>query len=298
MENSVLIAGLAFVAIFGGSLAGIWLSTRLPQPHLTSESRTAISVSMAVVGTLSALVLSLLISNASTSFNTRTLATEGLAVDLVKLDHALARYGGEAVGARRLLQDYAFAKARELSAHDRRRDLGLDALHRLEQVDDAVLALHPADARGHNIQQRAMSLVDAITDARWTLAETAAPSIPHAVLAVLISWLTLLFASFGLFAPRNQTVVMAQLLCALAISGGIFMIMELGSPSSNLVRPSAEMVDLAVHQIGLPAGPGQSQRLKFMVTRRAPASTRRRAMQKLRTMRGAPSRSNAGSLKP
>lgn len=219
MENSVLIASLAFMAIFGGSLGGIWLSAKLPQPHLTTESRTAISVSMAVVGTLSALVLSLMISNASTSFNTRALATEGLAVDLVKLNHALVRYGGEAAQARRLLQGYGVAKARELSAHDHRRDLGLDSLRRLEQVDDAVLVLHPADVRGHDIQQRAMNLVDAITDARWTLAETAAPSIPHAVLVVLISWLTLLFASFGLFAPRNQTVLVAQLLCALAISG-------------------------------------------------------------------------------
>ncbi len=35
------------------------------------------------------------------------------------------------------------------------------------------------------------------------------------------------------------------------------MIMELGSPSSSLVRPSAEMVELAVHQLGLPGGPGE-----------------------------------------
>ena len=134
MENSVLIAGLAFVAIFGGSLAGIWLSTRLPQPHLTSESRTAISVSMAVVGTLSALVLSLLISNASTSFNTRTLATEGLAVDLVKLDHALARYGGEAVGA-----GCALDAGRDCgSQHSARGSCGADLV-----VDVAVRQLRP-----------------------------------------------------------------------------------------------------------------------------------------------------------
>jgi hypothetical protein len=40
----------------------------LPQHHLTDETKSLVSVSMAVVATVSALVLGLLISNANTSF--------------------------------------------------------------------------------------------------------------------------------------------------------------------------------------------------------------------------------------
>ena len=200
---------------------------------------------MAVVGTMAALVLSLLISNASTSFNTRVTAIDDLALDIVKLNHALVRYGNDTIEIRRALWAYAAAKALNLSEWDSH----ADTLRLLDHVSDGILALHPASERDHQIQQRTLTLVDAISDARWTLAETAGSAIPHAFLIVLIFWLSLLFASFGLFAPKNQTVLAALLLCALAISGGIFIILELGSPDSGLIRVSLAPIELAAQQI-------------------------------------------------
>ena len=51
-----LIGLIAFVAIFGGALVGIFAARALPEHHLSDETRTAVSVSAAIVGTLSALV--------------------------------------------------------------------------------------------------------------------------------------------------------------------------------------------------------------------------------------------------
>jgi uncharacterized membrane protein len=39
-------------------------------------------------------------------------------------------------------------------------------------------------------------------------------------LLVVVFWLSLLFLSFGLFAPRNATAILALFLCALAVAGG------------------------------------------------------------------------------
>ena len=47
-------------------------------------------------------------------------------------------------------------------------------------------------------------------------------SIPVPFVVVLVFWLCIIFASFGLFAPRNATV------CALSVAGAIFLILELG----------------------------------------------------------------------
>lgn len=246
----LLISGLAFVVIFSGALAGMWLARQLPEPHLSSESRTAVSVSMAVVGTMAALVLSLLISNANTSFNTQAAAVDNLAIDMVKLDRTLERLGGVTAQVQGSLKAYATAKLQELAG---RGDRSIDTLKLLETVSDGILTLHPADARSRQIQQRALTLVDAITDARWTLAETAGSAIPRAFLAVLVFWLSLLFASFGLFAPRNSTVLAALLMCTLAISGGIFIILELGSPTSGFIRVPVTELDMAVRQLG-PSG--------------------------------------------
>ena len=71
MDHS-LIGLIAFVATFGGALLGMFAARALPEDHLSTETRTAVSVSAAIVGTLSALVLGLMISTASSSFSTRS----------------------------------------------------------------------------------------------------------------------------------------------------------------------------------------------------------------------------------
>ena len=67
-------------------------------------------------------------------------------------------------------------------------------------------------------------------------------SIPVPFLVLLIFWLSLVFASFGLFAPPNPTVIVVLFLCALAVSGGIYLIEELDKPLSGFIRvPSDSM---------------------------------------------------------
>ena len=247
--TSVPISLAAFCAIFFGALTGVWAARRLPEPHLTNETRTVVSVSMAVVGTLAALVLSLMLTSASASFNARTHAIQKLAVDIIKLDRSLQRYGPDAVGVRRTLRRYAQAKTDELSAQAGSEVLGLDNLHLLETVSDEVLNLRPADERGQRVQAQALQVINDMEDARWLLVEQSSMSVPVPFLVLLIFWLSLLFASFGLFAPRNGTVVLALILCALAISGGILMILELGAPSRGLVRPSVAPMITAMGEI-------------------------------------------------
>jgi hypothetical protein len=52
-----LIGLIAFGAIFSGVLIGRFVACRLPGHHLSSETQSVVTVSVAVIGTLSALVL-------------------------------------------------------------------------------------------------------------------------------------------------------------------------------------------------------------------------------------------------
>jgi hypothetical protein len=54
---NTLIGLVAFAAIFGGVLIGRFAARRFPGHHLSSETQSAVTVSVAVIGTLSALVL-------------------------------------------------------------------------------------------------------------------------------------------------------------------------------------------------------------------------------------------------
>jgi hypothetical protein len=248
--SAVWISLISFVAIFISALAGVAVAQRLPEPHLSMETRTAVSVSMAVVGTLAALVLSLMITNASNSFRLRSEAVDTLAISIVKLDRILTRYGDPAQDIRVSLKRYAEAKLAELSEGSPGTFNNLDTLKELEGLEDSISNLSPATERQRQIIARSTEILQAIAEARWLLVEKTAIAVPAPFLMLLIFWLALLFASFGLFAPRNATVIIVLLLCAVAISGGVFMILELGTPTSGLIRISPEPLRIAVTQIG------------------------------------------------
>lgn len=61
----------------------------------------------------------------------------------------------------------------------------------------------------------------------------------HGLLAVLIFWLSMIFASFGLFSRLNPVAEGVLFIAALSASGAIFLIVELGQPFSGLMQISS-----------------------------------------------------------
>jgi hypothetical protein len=85
-----------------------------------------------------------------------------------------------------------------------------------------------------------MTLAAKIGDTGWLLAQQVGQGTPKAFVALLVFWLTLLFASFGLFAPRNFTSAMILTLCALAVGGAIAMLLELEKGFGGLIHNSPQ----------------------------------------------------------
>ena len=241
---------IAFVAIFGGALLGIFVARALPEHHLGSETRTAVSVAAATVGTLSALVLGLMISTASSSFAARSGEVTAISVDLIRMNRMMQRYGPEADDVRAKLRTYATAKMQDLFPASGEPSQTNDAtVGIMETTQDAILALAPTDETHRWLRSQALTLSDGLLQARWMLAEQAGSGIPFPFLILLIFWLAIVFASFGLFSPLNGTAVAVLCLCSMAVSGGIAMILELDSPFSGLVRVSAEPMRQALAEI-------------------------------------------------
>ena len=93
-----------------------------------------------------------------------------------------------------------------------------------------------------------MQISGEIAHVRWLQrAQHAGSSIPTPLIVILVIWLTIVFMSFGLFAPRNTTVIAAFFACALSVSGSIFLILELESPFDGMIQvSSAPMRDVLV----------------------------------------------------
>jgi len=249
MYTPLIIGLIVFATILAGAFAGWVLRQRLPEHHLAEETKSLVSVSMAVVATASALVLGLLISNANSSFSTLGGEVTSLSAQILRLDQILRRYGPETDPARETLRHYAELKTADLFPDDHPANVRLGATSTyelLQQLEDSLLALKPANSRDQWWLGQAMTLAAKIGDARWLLAQQVRQGTPTAFLALLVFWLTLLFASFGLFAPRNLTSAVTLTLCALAVAGAFGMILELERGFGGLIHISPQPMHQAV----------------------------------------------------
>jgi uncharacterized membrane protein YqgA involved in biofilm formation len=252
MYTPLIIGLIVFAIILAGAFVGWVLRQRLPEHHLAEETKSLVSVSMAVVATASALVLGLLISNANTSFSTLGGEVTALSAQILRLDQILRRYGPETDPARETLRHYAEQKTADLFPDDHPANVRLGAsstYELLQQLEDSLLALKPANSRDQWWLGQDMTLAAKIGDTRWLLAQQVGQGTPKAFIALLVFWLTLLFASFGLFAPRNLTSAVTLTLCALAVAGAFGMILELERGFGGLIHISRQPMREAVKML-------------------------------------------------
>jgi hypothetical protein len=251
MSNTLVIGLIVFVTILAGAFVGAKVQARLPKHHLTDETKNLVNVSTAVLATVSALVLGLLISNANTSFTRLGGEVTTLSAEILRMDHILNRYGPDAEPARLLLRQFAERKEVDLFP-DNPADVQLrnpSTYELLQRLEDTLLTLNPANPRDQWWLSQAMVLAAKIGDATWLLAQQVGQGTPKAFVALLVFWLALLFASFGLFAPRNLTSAVTLTLCAMAVAGAVAMFLELEQGFGGLVRISSEPMRQAVRNL-------------------------------------------------
>jgi len=258
MTLSPLIIGLIIFAVLaGGAFVGWGTRQRLPAHHLNDETKSLVSVSMAVVGTISALVLGLLISNANTSFIARNGEVTMLSADILRLDQMLRLYGPEANPARGKLQQFAERKANDLFPESLK-DVHVDnesTYEVLKQVEYLMLELRPPDPRRQWFLQQALLHAAKIGNTHWLLGQEAGQGTPKAFVALVVFWLSLLFASFGLFAPRNLISGLTLVLCAIAVAGAVEMILELEQPFGGVLHISPLPMHQTVYSLNQSNGP-------------------------------------------
>jgi hypothetical protein len=109
----------------------------------------------------------------------------------------------------------------------------------LEHVREAIRALKPIDDGQRSLQVQAIDVNFNLLRQRWLLIEQQGPSVQRVVLVILVSWVMVIFASFGMNAPRNSTVLVAFLICSLAIGGAIFLILEMDRPLDGVMQISS-----------------------------------------------------------
>jgi len=78
----------------------------------------------------------------------------------------------------------------------------------------------------------------------------AGSSVPVPFLVVVVFWLTVIFGSFGIFAPRNATVIAVLIVCALSVACSIFLILEMDQPFRGVMKISSTPLRFTLSHLG------------------------------------------------
>jgi len=240
--SALALAAVVLFSVFGGALFGMALRGRLPAHHVSDESKDVVRMGTGLVATMAALVLGLLVASAKGSYDTQKNGLDEITANVTLLDTTLAQYGPPAQEARAILRRTVGVAIARLWPSDTSQQPTLGAAETTaggESLYAHILAFGPATETQRTLQAQALRIAADLAHQRLLLIAQHQSSVVSGVfLVILIFWLVVLFASFGLFAPRNATVLAALLISGLSVAGAVFLILELDQPFEGLIQVS------------------------------------------------------------
>jgi hypothetical protein len=249
--STVAISWTVFACVFAGTVLGMLLRKALPEHHLSADSKDIVRLGTGLIATMAALVLGLLIGAAQTSFSSQRSEFTQRSANIILLDRVLAHYGQETREIRDLLRRTVIRMIDQIQPDDGSRPGKVEpTAARGEILYDKLQALRPQGDLQRSLQAQALGLMLTIGQTRWLMFEQAERSLPMPFLVILVSWLAIIFVTFGLYAPRNATVITILIVCALSIAGAIFLILELDQPFTGGIRISSAPLRNALSQLG------------------------------------------------
>jgi hypothetical protein len=249
--KAILVSWTVFVVVFSGGYAGIALRPLLADSQLGPDAKDIIRLATGLLVTMTALVLGMLVSSANSSYQDRKNELAEMASDFIVVDQLLASYGGETQAIREELRGLAESSLEHIWPSQLSRRAKLKPVANGQGLYHKLQILAPKNDAQAAAKTAATSAAIGLRRTYWLMSlKTEQNSLSFPLLLVLVSWLTAIFIGFGLFGPRNYTVIVTLLACALAVSGAIFIILEMYTPFSGIMKISPSPMHYALSQMG------------------------------------------------
>jgi hypothetical protein len=227
------IAILAFVGITGAALVGLFGAAVEPG-RPPDEIRATVRLVANILVVMTSLVLGLMLNSAKNTFEADNRNIHGLATDLILLDRSLKALGPPADDARRQIAEYVQVALREANIieEDPEAEVALDA------AGASIRAMTFSEERQIALWNDARQLYRQVIRDRWIMVDQAGGTIPSPLIAALVVWLVMIFASFGYHAPRTKVVVASFAMTALLISAALYLVLDMDDPLNGLIKTS------------------------------------------------------------
>ncbi len=232
---------ITVLSLCAGGLLGSLLRHRIPDHHIRDDSKDVVKTTSGMIATLVALVIGLLVSSAKSSFDQANDAITQAGAKMILLDRTLSRYGPETRAIRTRMKETIEATVKHLWPSERRDSEGIAVVEKgrgIDEVQDMIEQLDTSGELHREMRSSALQTCNDLMHSRWLTIERAQDGLPMPLLVMLIFWLTVLFISLGLLAPRNATAVICLVVCAVSMAGAIALLVELDDPFSGLLRAS------------------------------------------------------------
>lgn len=241
--NATTTALITFAAVLGAGVLGSALRRVLPSNHVGSDSWSMVAVGIGFISTMNAIVLGLLVASSKGAYDAKVADLQDAAANVIILDRTLRHYGPETQKTRAMLHDLVKSRTdldwiKSQVPADARAAPAAPAIYASELIEQSVRSLSPAGEAQHALQTRALQIIDQITQKRWLFVAQSTEGVSTALLVSLVAWLAVIAGCAGLFAPRHATMFVIAVLCALAISGTIFLIVSMYRPYEGPLKLS------------------------------------------------------------
>jgi len=239
--SAIAIAAIALALILASIVGGLLLRARLPEAHLSGDSKEVIRLATALIGTMAAVVLALLFAATRGSFETNNAHVNRLTAGVMELEQLLKDYGPEGLSLRRALRDdVVFMTA--LVWRDGAAGPGqpLRPVAPEQTVLYQLRQLAPGNAVQGALQARALQVSTDLEQIRLILLAQPPDSISKPFITVLVLWLMFIFASFSMSSKANTTLVIVLFVCAFSSASAIYLILELEQPFDGVMQIPVE----------------------------------------------------------
>ena len=251
------------IVLLASSAPGVFLQGILKQRHRSRDTIDAVRLVISILVTFTAFVLSLVTSSVKLSFDSFDTRLRVFAGDITELDTRLREYGDDAMPIQMKLRAYVAAAIADTWRNEPRPSgayptfadtVGIERQQLgalLVDADVAIRRLEPPDSYHRQLANILQARMTDTLRQRQLLIETVHDTVSWPLLMGMTSWLAIVFAVFGLIAPRNAVVYATIILCALSFTSAFF-ILEFDKPLEGMIHVASDPIRDALRHLDAP----------------------------------------------
>ena len=247
----LVISAITFMLVFGGALGAMYFRKVIAADHLRDDVKDVVRLSTGIIGTIAALVLGLLIASAKNAYDARVTQFKHLTANLIFLDLMLEQYGPEARSMRVGLRNALPIMIERIKTENSRSITApFETTAQAHSFINKIQDLTPNSEMQRSLRTHIIEVARTLAQSRLALFIQSHDSIPIPFLIILVFWLTIIFASFGLFVRPVPVVFVTFAVGALSVSGALFLVLEMDQPFAGMFQISTEVLNHSLAPLG------------------------------------------------